>query len=90
MQLSENNGEQSRTSSLYVSLAGADGRVLGGAVAGMLTAASAVQVLLLSGPKFESGSFLLLVLKNFTKYWTHQMSHYCIYISKTLAMTEMK
>ncbi|KAK2356537.1 hypothetical protein P8452_76303 [Trifolium repens] len=51
MQLSENNGEQSRTSSLYVSLAGADGRVLGGAVAGMLTAASAVQVIV--------GSFIM-------------------------------
>ncbi|PNX76455.1 AT hook motif DNA-binding family protein [Trifolium pratense] len=60
MQLSENNGEQNRTSSLYVSLAGADGRVLGGAVAGMLTAASAVQVLLSSGLKFESGSSPLL------------------------------
>lgn len=45
MPLSENNGEQSRTSSLYVSVAGADGRVLGGAVAGELTAASTVQVI---------------------------------------------
>jgi hypothetical protein len=53
MPLSENNGEQSRTSSLYVSVAGADGRVLGGAVAGELTAASTVQVLFSSGLKFH-------------------------------------
>lgn len=34
-----------RTSSLSVSLAGSDGRVLGGGVAGLLTAATPVQVL---------------------------------------------
>ncbi|KAK7263311.1 hypothetical protein RJT34_30899 [Clitoria ternatea] len=42
---SENNGERSRTGGLNVSLAGSDGRVLGGGVAGMLTAASPVQVI---------------------------------------------
>ncbi|XP_061361447.1 AT-hook motif nuclear-localized protein 13 [Gastrolobium bilobum] len=45
LQLSENNGERSRTSGLSVSVAGSDGRVLGGGVAGMLTAASSVQVI---------------------------------------------
>ncbi|XP_027346342.1 AT-hook motif nuclear-localized protein 13-like [Abrus precatorius] len=45
LQLSENNGERSRTCGLNVSLAGSDGRVLGGGVAGMLTAASPVQVI---------------------------------------------
>lgn len=44
--LSENNGSRSRTGGLSVSLAGSDGRVLGGGVAGMLTAATPVQVLL--------------------------------------------
>lgn len=44
--LSENNGNRSRTGGLSVSLAGSDGRVLGGGVAGMLMAASPVQVLL--------------------------------------------
>lgn len=43
--LSENNGSRSRTGGLSVSLAGSDGRVLGGGVAGMLTAATPVQVL---------------------------------------------
>lgn len=51
LKLSENNGEHSRTSSLCVSVAGSDGRVLGGGVAGMLTAASPVQVLLSDGMK---------------------------------------
>jgi predicted DNA-binding protein with PD1-like motif len=44
--LSGNNGNRSRTGGLSVSLAGSDGRVLGGGVAGMLMAASPVQVLL--------------------------------------------
>jgi len=44
---SENNG-QVRSGGLSVSLAGSDGRVLGGGVAGMLTAATSVQVLFLS------------------------------------------
>ncbi|KAJ7952674.1 AT-hook motif nuclear-localized protein [Quillaja saponaria] len=48
--LYENNGSRSRTGGLSVSLAGTDGRVLGGGVAGMLTAASPVQVIV--------GSFL--------------------------------
>ncbi|XP_015896828.1 AT-hook motif nuclear-localized protein 13 [Ziziphus jujuba] len=43
--LSENNGGRSRTGGLSVSLAGPDGRVLGGGVAGMLMAASPVQVI---------------------------------------------
>jgi predicted DNA-binding protein with PD1-like motif len=42
--LSENDGHRSRTGGLSVSLAGPDGRVLGGSVAGLLTAASPVQV----------------------------------------------
>ncbi|KAL6553647.1 hypothetical protein OROGR_007489 [Orobanche gracilis] len=42
--LSESNGNRSRTGGLSVSLAGSDGRVLGGGVAGMLKAASPVQV----------------------------------------------
>ncbi|KAJ6793172.1 AT-hook motif nuclear-localized protein 10-like [Iris pallida] len=42
--LSENGGQRSRTGGLSVSLAGPDGRVLGGGVAGLLTAASPVQV----------------------------------------------
>ncbi|CAL5038340.1 unnamed protein product [Urochloa decumbens] len=48
--LSECAGMSSRTGGLSVSLAGPDGRVLGGAVAGPLTAASPVQVVI--------GSFL--------------------------------
>ncbi|CAJ1943113.1 unnamed protein product [Sphenostylis stenocarpa] len=45
MQQSESNGERSRTCTLNVTLAGSDGRVLGGGVAGTLTAASTVQVI---------------------------------------------
>ncbi|XP_057975570.1 AT-hook motif nuclear-localized protein 10 [Malania oleifera] len=48
--LSESGGQRSRTGGLSVSLAGPDGRVLGGGVAGLLTAASPVQVVV--------GSFL--------------------------------
>ncbi|XP_057978056.1 AT-hook motif nuclear-localized protein 13 [Malania oleifera] len=43
--LSENNGSRSRIGGLSVSLAGSDGRVLGGGVAGMLMAATPVQVI---------------------------------------------
>ncbi|KAJ9152633.1 hypothetical protein P3X46_026180 [Hevea brasiliensis] len=43
--LSENNGSRNQTGGLSVSLAGSDGRVLGGGVAGMLMAASPVQVI---------------------------------------------
>ncbi|XP_060179857.1 AT-hook motif nuclear-localized protein 10-like [Lycium barbarum] len=42
--LSESNGSRSRTGGLSVSLSGPDGRVLGGGVAGMLIAATPVQV----------------------------------------------
>lgn len=42
--MSDNNGSRTRTGGLSVSLAGSDGRVLGGGVAGMLKAASPVQV----------------------------------------------
>lgn len=41
---SENSGQRSRTGGLSVSLAGPDGRVMGGGVAGLLTAASPIQV----------------------------------------------
>ncbi|KAI8549245.1 hypothetical protein RHMOL_Rhmol06G0011000 [Rhododendron molle] len=43
--LTEVGGHRSRTGGLSVSLAGPDGRVLGGCVAGLLTAASPVQVI---------------------------------------------
>lgn len=42
--LTESDGTRSRTGGLSVSLAGSDGRVLGGGVAGMLMAATPVQV----------------------------------------------
>lgn len=48
--LTESDGTRSRTGGLSVSLAGSDGRVLGGGVAGMLMAATPVQVVV--------GSFL--------------------------------
>lgn len=48
--LTENGGTRSRTGGLSVSLAGPDGRVIGGGVAGLLMAASPVQVIV--------GSFL--------------------------------
>lgn len=44
--LSESSGQRSRTGGLSVSLSGPDGRVLGGSVAGLLTAATPVQVCL--------------------------------------------
>lgn len=44
--LSEMGGTQSRTGGLSVSLAGPDGRVIGGKVAGLLMAASPVQIVL--------------------------------------------
>lgn len=43
--LTENGGTRSRTGGLSIALAGPDGRVLGGGVAGMLMAAGPVQVL---------------------------------------------
>lgn len=42
--LSESGGQRSRTGGLSVSLAGSDGRILGGGVAGLLIAASPIQV----------------------------------------------
>ncbi|KAG0491989.1 hypothetical protein HPP92_005387 [Vanilla planifolia] len=44
--LTENDGARSRTGGLSVALAGSDGRVLGGGVAGMLMAATPVQVVM--------------------------------------------
>jgi hypothetical protein len=44
--LAEDGDTRSRTGGLSVALAGSDGRVLGGCVAGQLTAATPVQVLL--------------------------------------------
>ncbi|CAH1452629.1 unnamed protein product [Lactuca virosa] len=41
----ESDGQRSRTGGLSVSLSGPDGRVLGGNVAGLLTAASPVQMI---------------------------------------------
>ncbi|XP_059288034.1 AT-hook motif nuclear-localized protein 10-like isoform X1 [Lycium ferocissimum] len=43
--LSEIGGQRSRTGALSICLAGSDGRLLGGCVAGVLTAASPVQVI---------------------------------------------
>ncbi|XP_016483714.1 AT-hook motif nuclear-localized protein 10 isoform X2 [Nicotiana tabacum] len=43
--LSEIGGQRSRTGGLSLSLAGSDGRIFGGCVAGVLTAASPVQVI---------------------------------------------
>ncbi|XP_008787037.2 AT-hook motif nuclear-localized protein 10-like [Phoenix dactylifera] len=57
--LSENGGQRSRTGGLSVCLAGPDGRVLGGGVAGLLTAASPVQVV--------AGSFIADGKKETTK-----------------------
>lgn len=42
--LSESDGQRSRTGGLSISLAGPDGHVMGGGVAGLLIAASSVQV----------------------------------------------
>ncbi|PSS34906.1 AT-hook motif nuclear-localized protein [Actinidia chinensis var. chinensis] len=42
--VSENGGVRSRTGRLSVSLAGPDGRVVGGGIAGLLTAASPIQI----------------------------------------------
>nr|CAB3481417.1 unnamed protein product [Digitaria exilis] len=44
--LIENGGQRSRTGGLSVSLAGPDGRLLGGGVAGLLIAASPIQIVL--------------------------------------------
>ena len=42
--VSDNGGMRSRAGGLSVSLAGPDGRVIGGGVAGLLTAAGPIQV----------------------------------------------
>lgn len=42
--VNDNGGVRSRTGGLSVSLAGPDGRVVGGGIAGLLTAASPIQV----------------------------------------------
>jgi len=42
--VADNNGIRSRSGGLSVSLAGPDGRVIGGGVAGLLTAAGPIQV----------------------------------------------
>ncbi|XP_024369642.1 AT-hook motif nuclear-localized protein 7 isoform X1 [Physcomitrium patens] len=57
--LSGEDGAKQRTGIVSVSLAGSDGRVFGGRVAGMLTAASPIQVVV--------GSFLLGLLKTDSK-----------------------
>lgn len=44
----ENGGTRSRSGGLSVSLASPDGRVVGGGVAGLLVAASPVQVILIT------------------------------------------
>ncbi|GFY82703.1 AT-hook motif nuclear-localized protein 1 [Actinidia rufa] len=49
--VSENGGVRSRTGRLSVSLAGPDGRVVGGGIAGLLTAASPIQKLSEEVPK---------------------------------------
>ncbi|XP_050227591.1 AT-hook motif nuclear-localized protein 10-like isoform X2 [Mercurialis annua] len=61
--LSENSGQRSRTGGLSVLLSGPDGRVLGGGVAGLLTAASSVQVIV--------GSFISEESKG-SKQWISQ------------------
>lgn len=42
--VTDNGGMRSRTGGLSVSLAGPDGRVIGGGIAGLLTAAGPLQV----------------------------------------------
>ncbi|XAR58080.1 hypothetical protein NMG60_11026459 [Bertholletia excelsa] len=59
--LSDSGGQRSRTGGLSVLLSGPDGRVLGGGVAGLLTAASPVQIVVGSffagkGPKLKSAN----------------------------------
>lgn len=52
--LSESGGTRSRSGGMSVSLAGPDGRVVGGGVAGLLIAASPVQVAILFMNSFAS------------------------------------
>lgn len=55
--VSESGGQRSRTGGLSVLLAGPDGRVLGGGVAGLLTAAAPVQVCFSSSKPVFISSF---------------------------------
>ena len=59
--ISETGGMRSRTGGISVSLAGPDGRVIGGGVAGLLLAASPIQVIIIISLSFE---FILLVRSN--------------------------
>lgn len=58
--LAEDGDTRSRTGGLSVALAGSDGRVLGGCVAGMLMAATPVQVRLTFGFSCFFSTFQLL------------------------------
>ncbi|KAK4343107.1 hypothetical protein RND71_038923 [Anisodus tanguticus] len=63
--VSENGGMKSRSGGLSVSLAGPDGRVIGGGIAGSLTAASPIQMVV--------GSFLPNAFKTHNKKKHHQI-----------------
>ena len=65
--LAEDGDTRSRTGGLSVALAGSDGRVLGGCVAGQLTAATPVQVLF--SVFFHFSFHLFKYFKNLT--WNH-------------------
>lgn len=52
--ISENGGVRSRTGGISVSLAGPDGRVVGGGVAGLLLAASPIQVTVECAPSYRN------------------------------------
>ncbi|CAN4117203.1 unnamed protein product [Withania somnifera] len=63
--VSENGGMKSRSGGLSVSLAGPDGRVIGGGIAGSLTAASPIQMVV--------GSFMPNAFKTHNKRKHHQI-----------------
>ncbi|CAN4121431.1 unnamed protein product [Withania somnifera] len=63
--VSENGGNKSRSGGLSVSLAGPDGRVIGGGIAGSLTAASPIQMVV--------GSFMPNAFKTHNKRKHHQI-----------------
>ncbi|KAM3325031.1 AT-hook motif nuclear-localized protein 7 isoform X1 [Capsicum chacoense] len=63
--VSDNGGMKSRSGGLSVSLAGPDGRVIGGGIAGSLTAASPIQMVV--------GSFMPNAFKTHTKRKHHQI-----------------
>jgi len=77
--------DNNRMAALSVSLAGPDGRVLGGEVVGALTAATAVQVLLSNGIKFMSNCKQLTYIWNFFPclYRVH-----CVCVPKFLGIEE--